>query len=94
MANVGEMFGEIADPTVRIGTQRWYTVPLSIFVHVVVVAGVVDRSGDGSRCAAGAVVGDGVRSCATLSSASASTSTSAFASASASGFGCVRKESL
>ena len=41
MANVGEMFGEIADPTVRIGTQRWYTVPLSILVHVVVVAGVV-----------------------------------------------------
>ena len=27
------MFGDIVDPSVKVGTKQWYTVPLSILVH-------------------------------------------------------------
>ncbi len=37
----GELFREIAHPAVRVGTRKGYTVPLSILVHAVAVAGVV-----------------------------------------------------
>jgi protein TonB len=29
------MFGDVSNPTVRVGTKQWYTVPLSILVHTV-----------------------------------------------------------
>ena len=29
-----EMFGEVSDPTIRVGTKQWYTVPLSILAHI------------------------------------------------------------
>jgi len=35
-----DMFGEVVRPSVRLGSRAWYTVPLSITVHVV-LAGVV-----------------------------------------------------
>ena len=35
------MFDEIANPTVRLGTQKWYTVPVSMMVHVVVIGAVL-----------------------------------------------------
>ena len=28
-----EMFGEIVEPTTKVGTKQWYTVPLSILAH-------------------------------------------------------------
>ena len=37
----GELFGEIAHPTTRVGTRKGYTVPLSILVHAGAVASVV-----------------------------------------------------
>jgi protein TonB len=35
------MFGEIANPSIKVGTQRWYTVPVSILAHVVAITAVV-----------------------------------------------------
>ena len=37
----GQMFGEISNPTIRLGTRRWYTVPLSMAAHVGVIGTVV-----------------------------------------------------
>ena len=28
-----EMFGDVVDPSVKVGTKQWYTVPLSILAH-------------------------------------------------------------
>src|SRR5215204_5423279 len=35
------MFGDVANPTVKLGSQKWYTVPLSILAHVVLFAAVI-----------------------------------------------------
>ena len=37
----GQMFGEIANPSIRVGSRKWYTVPLSIVAHVVAIGAVV-----------------------------------------------------
>ena len=36
-----EMFGDIVDPSVRVGTKKWYTVPLSILTHTVVLGALI-----------------------------------------------------
>jgi protein TonB len=36
-----ELFGDVSNPVVRVGSQKWYTVPLSIAVHVILFAAVV-----------------------------------------------------
>ena len=36
-----QMFGEISNPTIMVGSQKWYTVPVSIATHVVVIAAIV-----------------------------------------------------
>ena len=38
---VEKMFGDIVDPSVKVGTKQWYTIPLSILVHTVVVLALV-----------------------------------------------------
>ena len=35
------MFGDIVEPSVKVGTQQWYTIPLSILVHTVVVLAII-----------------------------------------------------
>ena len=35
------MFGDVVDPSVKVGTKQWYTVPLSILVHTIAVVAVV-----------------------------------------------------
>ena len=37
-----DLFGDVSDPSVRVGSRKWYTVPLSLFVHTVVLLLVVD----------------------------------------------------
>jgi len=37
----GELFEKIANPTVKVGTQKWYAWPLSVVVHVVTIAGIL-----------------------------------------------------
>ena len=32
-----DMFGDVNDPSVKVGTKQWYTVPLSILAHFVVL---------------------------------------------------------
>ncbi len=32
-----DMFGDVVDPSVKLGTKQWYTVPLSILAHFVVL---------------------------------------------------------
>ena len=41
MPRVEKMFGDIVDPSVKVGTKQWYTIPLSIAVHTVVVLSIV-----------------------------------------------------
>ena len=36
-----EMFGDVVEPSIKVGSQAWYTVPVSIFLHVVLVGGVI-----------------------------------------------------
>ena len=35
------MFGDVVDPSVKLGTNQWYTIPLSILVHTFVVLAFV-----------------------------------------------------
>jgi protein TonB len=35
------MFSEVVHPSVRVGTKRWYTVPLSVLTHSVALVGLV-----------------------------------------------------
>src|SRR3984893_19113467 len=35
------MFGAIVDPSVKVGSRKWYTVPLSIIVHTGILVAVV-----------------------------------------------------
>jgi protein TonB len=35
------MFGDVVDPSVKVGSQAWYTVPLSILAHVVLFGAVI-----------------------------------------------------
>jgi periplasmic protein TonB len=32
-----DLFGDVSDPSVRVGSRKWYTVPLSLAVHTVVL---------------------------------------------------------
>jgi protein TonB len=36
-----ELFGQIVDPSIIVGTKKWYTVPLSILAHVAALIGLV-----------------------------------------------------
>jgi protein TonB len=36
-----EMFGDVVDPSIKVGSQKWYTVPLSIIAHVAIFAAVI-----------------------------------------------------
>ena len=36
-----EMFGDVVDPSVKVGSQKWYTVPLSIVVHTALIGAVI-----------------------------------------------------
>src|SRR5690242_14111559 len=33
-----QIFGDITDPSVKVGSRKWYSVPLSIAVHAIVLA--------------------------------------------------------
>ena len=35
------IFGQIANPSFQVGTRRWYTIPLSVVAHVVVIGALV-----------------------------------------------------
>jgi protein TonB len=35
------MFGDVVDPSIKVGSQKWYTVPLSIAAHVIIFAAVI-----------------------------------------------------
>jgi len=36
-----DMFGDVVDPSIKVGSQKWYTVPLSIFAHVAIFAAII-----------------------------------------------------
>ena len=36
-----DMFGDVTNPSVKVGSQAWYTVPVSILAHIVLFAGVI-----------------------------------------------------
>ncbi len=35
------MFGDIVEPSVKVGTNQWYTVPVSILVHTAAVLALI-----------------------------------------------------
>jgi protein TonB len=35
------LFGDIVDPHIKVGSKKWYTVPLSILLHVLIIGGVI-----------------------------------------------------
>jgi protein TonB len=35
------MFGDVVDPSIKVGSQAWYTVPVSILAHVALFAAVI-----------------------------------------------------
>jgi hypothetical protein len=35
------MFGDIVEPSVKVGTKQWYTVPVSIAVHTAAVLALI-----------------------------------------------------
>ena len=59
-----DMFGDVVDPSIKVGGQKWYTVPLSILVHTVLIARGHHRSVAGGGCATRSAVDDGLRRCA------------------------------
>jgi protein TonB len=36
-----DLFGDVSDPSVRVGSRKWYTVPLSLAVHSLVILVVI-----------------------------------------------------
>jgi periplasmic protein TonB len=36
-----DMFGDVVDPSIKVGSQAWYTVPVSILAHVALFAAVI-----------------------------------------------------
>ena len=36
-----DLFGDVCDPSVRVGSQSRYTVPLSLLAHLVVIVAVL-----------------------------------------------------
>ena len=32
-----EMFGDVVESSIKVGSQKWYTVPVSILVHLLIV---------------------------------------------------------
>ncbi len=36
-----ELFGEVANPTTKVGSRSWYTVPVSILAHIVLFGAVI-----------------------------------------------------
>ena len=36
-----DLFNDVVDPQIRVGGQKWYTVPLSMIVHTVVLAAII-----------------------------------------------------
>ena len=75
-----DMFGDVTNPSIKVGSQKWYTVPVSILAHIVLFAARHHHSLDGGRRAADAADDDGVRRRATA----AATATAAAAGAGAS----------
>src|SRR5712672_500926 len=35
------MFGDVVEPSIKVGSQKWYTVPLSIVVHTGIIGAVI-----------------------------------------------------
>jgi protein TonB len=35
------MFGDVANPTVKLGSQAWYTVPVSILAHIILFGSII-----------------------------------------------------
>ena len=36
-----DMFGDIVEPSIKVGSKKWYTVPLSIIVHTVIIGALI-----------------------------------------------------
>ena len=72
-----DMFGDIVDPSIKVGSQKWYTVPLSIIVHTVAHRRRRHHPADGGRRAADAAVDDGVRRRAAAAAAATATAAAA-----------------
>ncbi len=72
-----DMFGDVTNPSVKVGSQAWYTVPVSILAHIVLFAARHHHSADGGRRAPDATDDDGVCRGAAAAAATAAAATGA-----------------
>ena len=36
-----DLFGDVVNPSIKIGSKKWYTVPLSFLAHLVIIGAIV-----------------------------------------------------
>jgi hypothetical protein len=36
-----DMFGDVVESSIKVGSQKWYTVPLSVAAHVLIFAAII-----------------------------------------------------
>ena len=72
-----DMFVDVVNPTIRIGSRKWYTVPLSILVHTVGIAALVIVPLMAADVLPTPPVDDGVRGRAAAATAAAATAAAA-----------------
>ena len=56
-----DLFGDVVDPSIKMGNKSGYTVALTMLAEVALVGGHRHRAADGSRYPAHAALDDGVR---------------------------------
>ena len=56
-----DMFGDVVDPSIKMGNKMWYTVPLTMLIQATCSGGDRHRPADGRGSPADAAIDDGVR---------------------------------
>ena len=71
-----DMFGDVVDPSIKMGNKMWYTVPLTMLIQAAVVAALIIVPLMAMGCPADAAVDDGV-CCGTAAAAAATAAATA-----------------
>ena len=58
-----DMFSDVVEPSIKVGSQKWYTVPLSIIVHTALIGAVIIIPLMAADALPTPPVDDGVRGC-------------------------------
>ena len=72
-----DMFTDVVDPSIKMGSKAWYTVPLTMAARGDDRRGAGHRSADGGGCPSDAAIDDGVRGGGATAPATAAAATAA-----------------